>query len=304
MSRDERRSLVRWRPRGQGRWPRVFLLVATVLVGACAPPHAADPKDAGVYQVGAVVRFTIDVDHHEQYPLRAPRRHAWSEALVVRGTPGYHRGATARPQRAATTGTSGRVGTSTALSEARPLVVLVSVGGGPRPSATAAVVPVDTGGVGNPSDTGGADAAVAPARACVGDAWTAAFFLDGVGAPPAGPVIVRIPTADSAVRLRVDPAVHRVRAEPALQLRIGDPGVDARLAATRFVTLRVPGTFTVMPLILRRGGRRWDAVVSLDRGTHVSATFAVPGMHEAPSPAPEEWRVFLLEAPPECGAVR
>jgi hypothetical protein len=301
MSRDDRGALVQCVRRADGRWPRLFLLIATMLGGACARPRAAVPMDAGAYQVGAVVRFTIDVDSHELYALRAPRRHAWSEALVVRGTPGYYQGATARLERAAATAPSAPAVSSTPSSDERPLVVVIFAEGGTHTSAYAVVVPVDSGVAGGRFDVGDAGAAVAPPRACIGDAWTAAFFLDGFGAPPTGPVILRIPTTDSAVHLRVDPAVHRVRAEPALQLRVGDPGVNARLAAARHVTLRVPGTYAVMPLVLRRGGRRWEAAVSLDRGTHVSAFFSGPGMHEERPSAPEEWRVVLLEGVGGCG---
>lgn len=248
-----------------------------LLVGGCGRvARERAPAELPNYRVDAVVAFGQGIDDEILYALREPRRFAWSFAPAMR---------------VPATDKSGGSAVGSADSAQRPLLVVVQGYVGERPYANVSLIEV---GRASPDSPVAEDLVAHP---CVGESWLAAFFVEGLGPRPVGPVVFRYTAAGSTYRLRIDPNRHTLRATPALQLRREDVDVDSSLPERLVVSIRPSNTFKpVMPLVAWRDERQWRAAGGTGRDGHHGVTMS--GYRDR-SPI-QEWRFYMLEAPPRC----
>jgi len=261
------------------RWGVVAVSLVLMLLLACGRRGVAPevvPSEFPNYRADAVVGFGEGIDNEILYALREPRRFDWSFAPAMR---------------IPATGNTAMTAAGSADSAGWPLLVVLRAHVDDRPYVNVRLLQV---GSAAPDSTVETDVV---ARPCVGESWLAAFFIEGLGPRPPRPVVIRYTTEGSTYRLRVDPRLHTLRATPALRLTRWDVDADSSLPQRRVVSFQPAKTLQpVMPLIVWRDERRWWAA----GGTGRNGYYGVIMNEYRDQGQPEEWRFYMLEAPPPC----
>jgi len=246
-----------------------------LFVRGCAQAAQVGPTDElSNSRVDAIVAFGQGIANEIHYALRQPRRFSWSFAPVIRVP-------TASASGMSVTGAAGPALLVVLKSETRE-----------RPAVTASLFQIERA----LPDRSTAPAESVAMRPCIGEGWITAFFVEGLGPSPSGPVVLEYSAGGVKYRLRIDPKLHTVRATPALRLARGDVDVDSTLPERRVVSIEVSNTFKpVLPVLIWRDPRRWHAAGGTARGGDYGII-----MNGDRDQRPEEWRLYMLEAPPPC----
>jgi hypothetical protein len=138
--------------------------------------------------------------------------------------------------------------------------------------------------------------AAAPEESCKSGSWIAAFFVEGIGPRPTGPVTLYYVTNGRGHRLEIDPDKHTVRADVALRLEPADFGGATWVSP---ISYRAAGsTPPSLPVLGRRDLTGWR----IDGGGTSMRHFGwseYRGM-QGPVPVITEWRLYLLSLPDGC----
>lgn len=284
-------------PSATRRLHALVLLTSALIVAGCrarpsAPLETATPS----YRADAIVSFHHAVDSETFYALPSPRRFAWSTAAVMQLPMGH-------------TESAGTVRLDSGTPSPRPgdgpvLLVMLQAYSSPSPYGSAHIVPI--GPRATVTDRG-ADPPTGD-RPCAGGEWIAAFFIEGFGARPQGPVVLVSTINGVTRRLRVDPAQHTLSLVPALHLSADDA---VGLRESRSVSVRSSSTFPMMALLAwreapaERPGRRTVADAELGPRWNGALGFARGGglgvlLDPSLRPPTDEWLLYLLDAPPTC----
>lgn len=246
-----------------------------ILTGcSVARPSAIEPSVAST-RVAAVVMFGDGTDEQQLYAIQSATRGDWSFA----------------PAMALPVKLNGMQVARGAVADHRRSLIVILTGSVERPYVTVSTLYVSRGAV--PSG----EQAAPPDRKCVGSTWISAFFIEGLGEPPNGPVELLHTIGDSTFRLIVDPVRHTLRMSPALRLTRAEIETDS-IRPERLVVSFWPSEQLqpVMPLMIRRDSVRWVGSGGVGMEGRISMSF---GSYRERAPI-EEWRVYPLDAPPVC----
>lgn len=150
----------------------------------------------------------------------------------------------------------------------------------------------------NVADTSHAAASLLIARPmCRRGAWLAAFFVEGIGPKPNGPVLINFANNGKNPRtLIVDPARHTIRADATLALNEAQlrtlPHSDGALTVSLDVDTRRSEVGSTIPLLLRRVNGRWSGDARLGG--------RFPIFYGRQVGLKEDWRLLVFDGIPAC----
>lgn len=264
-----------------------LIALSLVILTACARggAHADLPVPQPLFAAVTFNRFQND---EVEYAVMRGTRTSWAAAATI-PLPGSSYG----------------MSLEGAPSEAeRPIVMVAHA----SPTGDSGFVRVSLNRVNVVSRAGGVLVRPAAFTPCLGKSWLAAFFIDGLGPRPAGPVTLRLRVGDSVSHMLIDPRRHTVRAEPALTLLRGMSGLRIPDWPTAHVQPAAK-LRPVLPLIAWRTDHEWGGfghtgdflnafeVPSLKPVDH---GFRIAGRGPLVVPPIVEWRFYFLERPPRC----
>lgn len=258
---------------------RLAAALAWCLIGACRAPANPNASTAAAIPIDVVVTFG-EGPTERIFALRAPARMSIANAAFA---PIPLSGST-------------RIGAYKAVDQAMPALLWVAQVR-PGPSASISLSALVLSGRRAPAQF--ADdtlAAVSAEQACASEGWIAAFFVDGIGARPAGPVTLLYESDGKKQRIVIRPNEHTLPGR--LALRILPRNIDGLTSVSSIGYQESGASPPALPALAWHDYTGWHAEGGSAPSRHYGWSPS-GNLHEAAAPT-NEWRLYLLSLPPEC----
>jgi hypothetical protein len=260
---------------------RLAGLLAWCLISGCrAPANTIQAPAAAGSQVDVVVTFGQGPTER-LFALRAPPRISIANAAFAKIPPS---GAI-------------RISAYSAADQAGPVLLWIAqtrrIDAVAHISLTTLLVPGRRGAARFAADT---TAAATVEQACASEGWIAAFFVDGIGERPTGPVMLNHESGETTLRIEIRPDQHTVPGDLALRV------LPRHIGGLTFVDpigyQEAGASPPALPALARHDYRGW-------RAEGGSAWIRRHGWTESrsmhgPVYPTDEWRLYLLSLPPAC----
>ena len=259
---------------------RLAAMLAWCLIGACRAPANPNASTAAAIPIDVVVTFG-EGPTERMFALRAPARMSIANAAFA-----------PIPLSASVV----RIGAYAALDQAVPALLWIAQvrpGSSARISLSALLLSGRRASAQFADDT---VAAVSVEQACASEGWIAGFFVDGIGARPAGPVMLLYESDGKKQRIEIRPNEHTLPGS--LALRILPRNIDG-LTSVSSIGYQVSGASPpALPVLAWHDYKGWHAEGGSAPSRHYGWSPS-GNMHEVVAPT-HEWRLYLLSLPPAC----